>query len=166
MGGGIALQVGLRHKGVARKTIFAGGASFDPTGFYPQLTEAQKTMKLEDLAGSPYERDYLRFAPHPDDWPKLVRKVNALDAKWRGVRSKELSALSMPTLLIIGDSDVVRPEHTVQMFRLLGGGVPGDLVGLPRAQLAVLPGTTHVTLMQRTDWLVSMVTAFLDRPPA
>jgi pimeloyl-ACP methyl ester carboxylesterase len=96
----------------------------------------------------------------------LVRRVNALDAKWRGVRSKALSALSMPTLLIIGDSDVVRPEHTVQMFRLLGGGVPGDLVGLPRAQLAVLPGTTHVTLLQRTDWLVSMVTAFLDPPPA
>jgi pimeloyl-ACP methyl ester carboxylesterase len=166
MGGGIALQVGLRHKGVARKIIFAGGASFDPTGFYPQLTEAQKTMKPEDLAGSPYERDYLRFAPYPEDWPKLVRKVNALDAKWRGVRSKELSALSIHTLLIIGDSDVVRPEHTVQMFRLLGGGVPGDLVGLPRAQLAVLPGTTHVTLLQRTDWLVSMVTAFLDRPPA
>jgi hypothetical protein len=52
------------------------------------------------------------------------------------------------------------------MFRLLGGGVPGDLVGLPRAQLAVLPGTTHVTLLRRTDWLVSMVTAFLDPPPA
>jgi pimeloyl-ACP methyl ester carboxylesterase len=166
MGGGIALQTGLRHKGVARKIIFAGGASFDPTGFYPQLTEAQKTMKPDDLAGSPYERDYLRFAPRREDWPKLVGRVNALDAAWKGVRPEALRSLTMPTLLIIGDSDVVRPEHTVQMFRLLGGGVPGDLVGLPRAQLAVLPGTTHVTLLQRTNWLVSMLTAFLDPPPA
>ncbi len=39
---------------------------------------------------------------------------------------------------MIGDSDVVRPEHVAQMFRLLGGGVPGDLAGLPRSQLAVI----------------------------
>ena len=58
---------------------------------------------------------------------------------------------------------MVRPEHTVELFRLLGGGVAGDLVGLPRAQLAVLPDTTHVTLVDRADWLVSMITQFLLR---
>jgi pimeloyl-ACP methyl ester carboxylesterase len=166
MGGGIALQVEIRHPGVARKIVFAGGASFDPTGFYAQLADAQQAMKPEDLAGSPYERDYARFAPRPGDWPALVGKIKALDAAWRGVRPETLRSLTTPTLLIVGDADIVRPKHTVQMFQLLGGGVPGDLVGLPRAQLAVLPGTTHVTLLQRTDWLVSMVTAFLDRPPA
>jgi hypothetical protein len=67
-------------------------------------------------------------------------------------------------LLIIGDSDIVRPEHTVEMFRLLGGGVVGDLVGLPRSWLAVLPGTTHVTLVDRAEWLISMITEFLDAP--
>jgi hypothetical protein len=50
------------------------------------------------------------------------------------------------------------------MFRLLDGGVAGDVAGLPRSQLAVLPGTTHVTLVDRADWLLSMVTAFLDAP--
>jgi hypothetical protein len=39
--------------------------------------------------------------------------------------------------------------------------VAGDLVGLPRSQLAVLPGTTHVTLVDRAEWLVSMITQFL-----
>jgi pimeloyl-ACP methyl ester carboxylesterase len=71
-------------------------------------------------------------------------------------------AIAAPTMLIIGDSDIVQPEHAVEMFRLLGGGVIGDLVGLPSARLAVLPGTTHVTLVQRTDWLSSMVGEFLD----
>ena len=70
----------------------------------------------------------------------------------------------VPTLVMIGDSDVVRPEHAVQMFRLLGGGVAGDVAGLPHSQLAVLPGTTHVTLVDRADWLLSMITAFLDAP--
>ena len=48
------------------------------------------------------------------------------------------------------------------MFRLLGGGVPGDLYGLPRSRLAILPGTTHITLVHRADWLLSMVSEFLD----
>jgi hypothetical protein len=48
------------------------------------------------------------------------------------------------------------------MFRLLGGGVIGDVVGLPRSRLAVLPGTTHITLVQRGDWLSSMVGEFLE----
>jgi len=50
------------------------------------------------------------------------------------------------------------------MFRLLGGGVVGDVAGLPRSRLAVLPGTTHITLVHRADWLRSMVTEFLDAP--
>jgi hypothetical protein len=50
----------------------------------------------------------------------------------------------------------------VELFRLRGGGVLGDLAGLPPARLAVLPGTTHVTLVQRAEWLSSMVGEFLD----
>jgi hypothetical protein len=48
------------------------------------------------------------------------------------------------------------------MFRLLGGGVFGDMVGMPDSQLAVLPGTSHVGMLERTDWLESMILGFLD----
>ena len=51
------------------------------------------------------------------------------------------------------DGDIVRPEHAVEMFRLL-----------PHAQLAVLPGTDHMTVVNRAEWLVSMIEAFLDAP--
>ena len=50
------------------------------------------------------------------------------------------------------------------MFRILGGGVPGDLVPLPPTQLAILPGTSHVGLLDRVDWLSSMIVAFLTLP--
>ena len=50
------------------------------------------------------------------------------------------------------------------MFRLLGGGVAGELAGLPNSRLAVLPDTTHGTLMNRVDWLLSMIVGFLDAP--
>jgi pimeloyl-ACP methyl ester carboxylesterase len=77
--------------------------------------------------------------------------------------AEAIEAIMAPTLLIIGDSDIVRPEHAVEMFRLLGG-VAGDLAGLPNSQLAILPGTTHVTLVHRAEWLVSMIGEFLDAP--
>jgi hypothetical protein len=67
-------------------------------------------------------------------------------------------------MIFVGDSDIVRPEHAVELFRLRGGGVPGDFAGMRPAQLAVLPGTTHIMLLQRTEWLQSMILAFLDAP--
>jgi pimeloyl-ACP methyl ester carboxylesterase len=90
--------------------------------------------------------------------------VNQLDRRIQDWPPEAIQSIKAPTLLIIGDSDVVRPEHAVELFRLLGGGVAGDLAGLPRSQLAVLPGTTHVTLVDRAEWLVSMIDAFLDTP--
>jgi hypothetical protein len=52
------------------------------------------------------------------------------------------------------------------MFRLLGGGVAGDLVGLPPCRLANMPGTTHTTIPQRAEWLVPMIDEFLDQAAA
>ncbi len=117
-------------------------------------------------SGGAVALEIARIAPHPEQWHRLVAKIADLDrGSGDGDWSDEaLASVKAPALLIIGDSDIVRPEHTVAMFRLLGGGVPGDLVGLPRSQLAILPGTTHVTLVDRAEWLVSMIDAFLDIP--
>ncbi len=164
MGGGVALQVAVRHPDRVRTLVFAGGASYSPDGWYPELLEAEKKMKPEDFTGSPWQQAYARVAPRPEHWATLVTKVKDLDLTFAGWPPEQVQAIKAPTLLMIGDADIVRPEHVVQMFRLLGGGVPGDLVGLPRSQLAVLPGTTHVTLVDRAEWLLSMVSAFLDAP--
>jgi hypothetical protein len=69
----------------------------------------------------------------------------------------------------VGDSDAIRLEHAVELFGLLGGGVMGDLAGLPKSQLAVLPGTSHFMppgcgLLDRADWLLAMIPPFLDTP--
>jgi pimeloyl-ACP methyl ester carboxylesterase len=116
------------------------------------------------LAGTPFEQDYARTAPNPEAWPTLVAKVKQMNREQPEWPAEAIRSIKAPTLLIIGDSDIVRPEGAVEMFRLLGGGVVGDVAGLPRSQLAVLPGTTHITLVQRADWLVSMVGEFLDAP--
>ena len=164
MGGGVAMYVAVRHPELVRKLVFAGGASYDPDGFYPELLEGEKKMTPDAFAGTPWLRTYMRIAPNKGDWPKLVEKIKELDLSWRGLSEDQVRSIKAPTMLIVGDADVVRPEHVVKMFRLLGGGVPGDLVALPRARLAVLPGTTHVTLITRTNWLLSMIPEFLDAP--
>jgi pimeloyl-ACP methyl ester carboxylesterase len=103
-------------------------------------------------------------APHPENWAGLVAKVNQLDRAFEGWSPEDIESIEAPTLVLIGDSDIVRPQHAIQLFRLRGGGVVGDAAGLPESQLAVLPGTTHLTLVERANWLVPMISAFLVAP--
>jgi pimeloyl-ACP methyl ester carboxylesterase len=163
-GGAVALEIALRSPALVRKLVWAGGTSYSRDGLYPELLKASEDMKPEDLDGSPFQQEYASIAPHPEHWHRLVAKVADLDRTTLGWSREAIQSVKAPTLLIIGDSDIVRPEHVVEMFRLLGGGVVGDLVGLPRSQLAVLPGTTHVTLVDHADWLASMISEFLDAP--
>jgi pimeloyl-ACP methyl ester carboxylesterase len=163
MGAGIALQVVIRHPEVVRKLVVAS-VTYKLDGLHPGLMEGLAEMKPEMMFGSPWHEEYMRVAPRPEDFATLFAKKTQMDREVRDLPAEAIEAIDAPTLLIIGDSDIVRPEHAVEMFRLLGGGVMGDLTGLPKSQLAILPGTTHVTLVERADWLVSMITAFLDAP--
>jgi pimeloyl-ACP methyl ester carboxylesterase len=162
LGAGVALQVGIRHPQLVRKLVLAS-VTYNSGGLYPELLAGIDHAKPQDLAGTPFYEEYLSIAPHPQDFPRLFAKQQQLDREIQDWPVEAIRAIKASTLLIIGDADVVRPEHAVELFRLLGGGVAGDLVGLPRAQLAVLPGTTHVTLVDRVEWLVPMVRQFLDR---
>jgi pimeloyl-ACP methyl ester carboxylesterase len=163
MGAGIALQIAIQHPDLVRKLVVASPA-YSRDGFHPGLLEVIENLKPEDLAGSPFQEEYARIAPNPDDWPTLIAKVKQQDRELQEWPPEAIRSIKAPTMVVIGDSDVVRPEHAVEMFRLLGGGVAGDVAGLPNSQLAVLPGTTHVTLVDRADWLLSMIAAFLDAP--
>src|ERR687886_915689 len=163
MGGGVAFQVAIRHPEVVRKLVVAS-ASYTSDGMHPELLEMIPTLTPEAFAGSPIEEALLRTAPYPDDFPTLVAKLKRLDMEPFAWPPEDIRGIVAPTLLIVGDSDAIRLEHAVEMFRLLGGGVMGDLAGLPNSQLAVLPGTTHVTLVQRADLLLAIIPPFLDAP--
>jgi pimeloyl-ACP methyl ester carboxylesterase len=163
MGSALALAIAILHPEVVGKLVLAA-ISYKVDGMYPGLLEGIEQLQPEHLAGTPWQEEYARIAPRPEDWPTLVEKVKQLDGSLKDWSSEDIQAIKAPTLIIIGDSDIVRPEHAVEMFRLLGGGVMGDSVGMPNSQLAILPGTTHVTLVQRADLLLPMIPAFLDAP--
>ena len=159
MGGGIALQITIRHPEVVRKVVVAS-ATYNSGGVHPGILAGIGQLTPEALAGSPFEEEYARTAPNPEDWPTLIAKVKELDGRVQDWLPEAIRSIESPTLVVIGDSDIVRPEHAVEMFRLLGG-VAGDVAGRPNSQLAVLPGTTHVELVERSDWLLSMIGEFL-----
>jgi pimeloyl-ACP methyl ester carboxylesterase len=164
MGAGVALHVVVGHPEVVRKLIVVSG-SYKMSGVHPGLMEGLGEMKPEMMYGSPWHDEYIQIAPRPEDFNRLFAKKTEMDRQTRDFTDDDIRAIKAPTLLIIGDSDFTRPEHAVEMFRLLGGGIFGDTpAGLPNSQLAILPGTSHVGVADRADWLASMVNEFLDAP--
>ena len=163
MGSAAGWQLAIRHPELVRKLV--GAISYKKEGIYPEvLAGLETTFSPEVFAGTPIEAEYHKIAPHPDDFPTLVRKVQDLTRSATDLPVETIRAIPAPTMIIIGDADIITPEHAAELFRLRGGGVPGDFVSMPPAQLAILPGTTHMTLITRTEWLGSMIPAFLDAP--
>jgi pimeloyl-ACP methyl ester carboxylesterase len=164
MGGMTALQVAIRRPELVRKLV-AISAGYSSEGLYPEILEVAQANTVEAFAGSPLEQVYFQVAPNPDDWPVLIEKINALEGEGFEFPESEIEAIAAPTLLIYADSDVVQLDHAIALFELLGGGVPGDLTGLPPSQLAFVPGATHVSLaVERGPELVSLTERFLSLP--
>jgi len=164
MGAAVALHVVVRHPEVVRKLIFVS-ATYKLSGVHPGLMEGMGEMKPEMMYGSPWHEEYMRIAPRPEDFNTLFAKKTEMDRQTRDFSDDDIRAIQAPTLLAFGDSDLAKPEHAVEMFRLVGGGVFGDTpAGLPNSRLAILPGTSHVGMADRADWLVPMINEFLDAP--
>ena len=161
MGGGVATQLALRHPELVRKLILAG-AALTKEGWQPGMIDMIKSIKPEMLEQSPFFEAYKKTSPHPDQFRTLVKKVQALVAQ-DGVKLDELRKIKAPVLYLMGDADGPTVEHGAQVLRLFGGGAFGDN-GQPRAksQLAILPGTSHVELISRTDWIAALIAPFLD----
>jgi pimeloyl-ACP methyl ester carboxylesterase len=165
LGAGIALNIITSQPAVVRKAVLASVA-YDKTGLHPGMYSPPDPRESADTRSRnlqiPFEREYRALAPDPGAWPTLLAKVQAMELP--EITPRAISAIEVPILLIIGDSDIVAPEHAVAMFRLLGGGVPGDLAPMPATQLAVLPGTSHIGVTSRADMLKTMIPPFLDAP--
>ena len=74
---------------------------------------------------------------------------------------ENVKTIKCPALIIKGDNDGVELTHIAEMYQALGGGVSGDMAGLPKSQLAIIPHTTHVSLMMSTGSLLNVIDPFL-----
>ncbi len=161
MGGGVAFQFAVRHPQQLRRLVVVS-APFAHDGWWPETEASFGTFTADMFKDTPIHQQYDSLGNDPARFADFVRKVISIDLKpydW----SKEVKAIKAPLLMAIGDADGVRYEHALELFRAKGGGKQGDLHGLPQSRLAILPGTTHISMfMQHENWLIPMITDFLD----
>ena len=162
LGGGAAMQCAIRHPGKVRKVVVISAPyAFD--GWVKEGRDALSTITAEVFKGSPIEAEYKKLSPTPNEFPAFVKHVVAMASKPYDFGADKLKATKAPFFFIHGDADGVRMEHIAEMYRLKGGGnIHGDMSPRSTSRLAIIPDTTHVTLMARMSTLVPMINDFLD----
>ena len=154
------LQIAIRHPEKIGKLIAASGA-YDVEGWQPEFKAFIPQMNVDMFADMPFEAEYRKLAANPDGFKALAAKLIQLEKEpmaWEA----EVKALKTPVLIIAGDADVATLEHSVAMFKLLGGGVMGDMgKPLPASRLAILPATSHTAVISQTELLAALIEPFL-----
>ena len=161
MGGGVAMQVAIRHPDKVRKVVSVS-AFFRRDGLVKEALDAFPTLTADAFTGSPIETEYKKLSPTPNEFPNFVKRVVAIQLKPYDFGADRLKATKAPFLFIHGDADGVRLDHIAEMFRLKGDEIHGDLRPRSESRLAVLPNATHVTLMDKANAIIPMVHDFLD----
>jgi pimeloyl-ACP methyl ester carboxylesterase len=160
IGGAVALQLAIEHPDLVRRAVISS-VSFHPDGDRGENTEAVGSMTVDMIAGTPMEAAYRAKSPHPDQLQGLLDKLGGFESG-PGWSDEAIQGYPAPTLITLGDCDMVELDHAVRFLRLRGGDVNGDFVGVPASHLAVFPGSTHFSGMARTDLVLPAVTGFLD----
>ena len=165
LGGGVAILCAIRHPEKVRKVVSIS-APYARDGWVKEANDFWPKFTWEAFKGTPMEAEYKRLSPTPDKFPDFVDHIKAQALRPYDFGADKLKATRAPMFFIFGDADGVRIDHIAEMYRLKGGGeVHGDMQPRPASRLAILPGTTHVTLMNRMSVIVPMINDFLDAKP-
>jgi pimeloyl-ACP methyl ester carboxylesterase len=160
MGATIALELAIQHPEMVKKLIFISSVyKFD--GWIQAARDIFPTIKPEFLENTPLKTDYDQLAPDKEHWKTFVAKLTKFGATPFDLGAANIKSIKSPVMIIKGDNDGVELTHVAEMYSLLGGGVFADMTGLPKSQLAIIPGTTHVSLMMETQKLAALIVPFL-----
>ncbi len=165
LGAGVAFRLAAQHPAMVRRLVLVS-AGFRPDGFYAEMRSQQAQMgsaAAERMKGTPMYQHYVAVAPHPEDFPRLLDRMGDM-MRQDFDYSDDAKGLRMPVMLVYGDSDMYRPEHMVEFYHLLGGGLrDGGWAGenMSRNRLAILPGRTHYDVFA-SPALVPTVLPFLN----
>jgi pimeloyl-ACP methyl ester carboxylesterase len=159
MGAIVGLRLAISHAAKVNKLV-AASVAYDVRGWQPEFQAAIPQMTVE-MIPPVLADEYRKLAPNPQGFPALARKLIALEKQpmaWEA----DVKALKTPVLIITSDADVATLEHSVALFRLLGGGIMGDMgKPLPPSRLAVMPGTSHTAIITQPDLLYAFTEPFL-----
>ena len=164
-GGGAGLRLAIQHPAIVRRLVVAS-APYAQSGFHPEMLPMQAQVgaaMAEQMKETPMYTSYVAVAPKPQDFPRLLDRMGELMRKpydW----TEDVKTLQMPVMLIFGDADMIRPEHMVSFYHLLGGGLRDAgwmRENMSKNRLAILPDLTHYEVFM-SPLLVTTALPFLN----
>ena len=159
MGGAISVGMAIRHPDRTRN-VTALSTGYRSDGMLPELVEMNRNPghqpSPELIPLLPQQSDfeawsatYARVSPDgAAGLQNVLTKLGALITSGAGYTEDQLRGIRTPVLLAMGDRDFITAEHFARMASLI-----------PEAQYAVLPGTTHMSILQRGEWIEQMMAA-------
>jgi len=142
----VALLVALSRPDLVSRLVLAAGI-FHHEGWHEGVLDGEPPAFLRDSYG--------QISPDGiGHYDVVAAKLAATHADEPALDASELQELTTRTLVMVADDDEVRLEHAVEMYR-----------GLPDAELAVVPGTSHGLLMEKPDMCHQLITDFLSQDP-
>lgn len=164
-GGISALQLAFQRPELVRRLVVVS-APYARNGFFADMLPQQAAVSsamADAMKDTPMYKAYLAIAPRPQDFPRLLDAMGEFmrqDYDW----SASVKQLTMPVMLVYGDADMIRPEHIVSFYQLLGGGLRDagwTREHMSKNRLAILPDVTHYE-MGTAPILATTVLSFLD----
>lgn len=164
-GGGAALRLAVQHPELVRRLVIVS-APYAQSGFYSEMLPQQAAVgaqMADAMKETPMYKSYVAVAPRPQDFPRLLDRMGELmraPYDW----SEDVKRLKGPVMLVYGDADMIRPEHIVQFYQLLGGGLKDagwQREHMSQNRLAILPNVTHYEMFL-SPALVPTVLPFLN----
>jgi pimeloyl-ACP methyl ester carboxylesterase len=155
-GGIVGLLVAMARPDLVTKLV-AIGANFRPAAEAGVPAAQQMEADPDSPSLSMFRSLYEASSPDgPEHWPIFLRKFfEMVGSAQPDIDPAELATITVPTLVVSGDDDMITLEHTIELYR-----------GIPDSQLAVVPGTSHALVFEKPDVLNRLVLDFLENDPS
>lgn len=126
-GGNTAMQLAMRHPARVSKLILAS-SFYKRSGMIDGFWDFMNKSTFADMPQI-YKDEYLKINPDPDGLLTMYSRDAVRMQTFKDWKDEDLKSIKAPSLIVIGDQDVVRHEHAIEMARLI-----------PNARLSILPG--------------------------
>jgi pimeloyl-ACP methyl ester carboxylesterase len=159
-GGTVAYQFAIEHPAMTKKLIIIS-STYKSDGWLDIMYSMLDGIKPDAFDNTPIRSEYNKVAPDTSNWHKFIATMLKFSAEKFNLGDDKIKNIKAPVLLIMGDNDGTDKKVLAETYSLLGGNVFGDIVGIPRSQLAILPAKGHGTLMMDTQAIAAIVGSFL-----
>lgn len=158
-GGEVAYQLAVQSPERLNKLVIIS-STYKTSGWLPEVNKALEGMKPELFTNSPMHTAYNAVAPDKTKWTKFLEQMIASAGQPFNLGDDNIAKISAPVLIIAGDNDGLDKTELSKTYKLLGGDVFADMGPMPKSQLAIAPGQTHVSLMMQTAMILNYLNGF------